>query len=84
MHTLENKIAIVTGAAGSIGAAIARSFVEHGAPVVLHYSGSRKRAEDLEQELARRGARAVCLQADFRQLDRCAASSAMSSNVSAG
>jgi NADP-dependent 3-hydroxy acid dehydrogenase YdfG len=70
MHALENKIAIVTGAAGSIGAAIARTLAEQGATVVLHYSGSRKRAEDLEQELVRRGAKAICLQADFRQLDQ--------------
>lgn len=35
MKRLENKVAVVTGAAGGIGAAIGRRFVEEGASVVL-------------------------------------------------
>jgi len=69
MQTLENKIAVVTGAAGSIGAAISRRLAECGATVVLHCSGNRARAEELRRELEWRGARAICVQADFRRLD---------------
>lgn len=35
MDRLSGKVAIVTGAAGGIGSAIARRFVEEGAQVVL-------------------------------------------------
>lgn len=47
---LENKIAIVTGAAGGIGEATARCFVKAGARVVLvdlHESSTRALAEDI-------------------------------------
>ena len=35
MGDLDGKVAIVTGAAQGIGAAIARAFIEHGAKVVM-------------------------------------------------
>ncbi len=48
--TLENKVAIVTGAAGGIGLAIARRFVQDGAKVVIADIDD-ERGEGAEAEL---------------------------------
>jgi 3-oxoacyl-[acyl-carrier protein] reductase len=61
MFRLEGKTALVTGASGGIGAAIARTLHAQGATVVL--SGTR--AEVLEALRAELGARAVAIAADL-------------------
>jgi NAD(P)-dependent dehydrogenase (short-subunit alcohol dehydrogenase family) len=48
---LKGKIALVTGASGGIGAAIARRLTSAGASVALHYHGRREAAERLADEL---------------------------------
>ena len=40
MSSLRDQVALVTGSSQGIGAAIARSFVQQGAKVVIHGSGS--------------------------------------------
>ncbi len=46
MKTLENKVALVTGASRGIGAAIAIELAQKGAAVIVNYSGSKNAAED--------------------------------------
>jgi pteridine reductase len=49
--SLESKVALVTGAARRVGAAIARRLHAAGANVVLHYRGAEGEAAQLEKEL---------------------------------
>ena len=49
--SLESKVALVTGAARRVGAAIARRLHAAGASVVLHYRGAGADAAQLEKEL---------------------------------
>jgi 3-oxoacyl-[acyl-carrier protein] reductase len=51
MSHLQGKIAIVTGGARGIGAAISRDLAKHGATVVLTYSKSADAAEKLAKEI---------------------------------
>lgn len=50
MHDLKDKVAVVTGAARRVGAAIARRLHAHGASVLLHYRGAESDAAALEVE----------------------------------
>ncbi len=50
-NSLENHVALITGAARRIGAAIARTLHAHGANVAIHYRGSAEEAADLTDEL---------------------------------
>jgi pteridine reductase len=49
--TLQGKVALVTGAARRIGAAIARRLHARGANVIVHYRGAEEHAARLEKEL---------------------------------
>jgi 3-oxoacyl-[acyl-carrier protein] reductase len=49
---LSGKVVMVTGASGGIGSAIARSFADEGARLVLHYRQNRRGAETLRGELS--------------------------------
>ncbi len=49
--SLESKVALVTGAARRVGAAVARRLHAAGASVVLHYRGAEADAVKLEKEL---------------------------------
>ena len=70
---LQNKCALVTGAARRIGATIASRLHEEGATVAIHYRGSAQAATGLRDELnSRRENSAEIFQADLnddRQLD---------------
>jgi pteridine reductase len=67
--TLESKVALVTGAARRVGAAIARRLHAAGANVVLHYRGAESEAAQLEKELnAARAGSAMKLRGDLLAL----------------
>jgi len=65
MFDLKNKCALVTGASGGIGGAIARAFYAQGAKIGL--SGTRKDA--LEELAAELGSNAFVLPADLASVD---------------
>ncbi len=65
-ETLNNKVALVTGAARRIGAVIARTLHSHGADVAIHYRGSADEAGALVEELnASRADSAAAFAADL-------------------
>lgn len=50
-HSLEHKVAFITGAARRIGAQVARTLHEAGMTVAIHYRRSQQAAEELQAEL---------------------------------
>jgi 3-oxoacyl-[acyl-carrier protein] reductase len=68
---LAGRVALVTGASGGIGAAIARGLADAGAAVALAYARDATRADDLARELAAGGTRVLTAGADL--VDRQAA-----------
>ena len=61
---LNNKVAIVTGAAAGMGKAIAKEFAKEGAKVVVNYSRSSQEAGAIVDEIIKDGGEAVAVKAD--------------------
>jgi 3-oxoacyl-[acyl-carrier protein] reductase len=64
MNTLENKVAIITGASKGIGASIAKHFAAAGAKVVVNYATSKEGADTVVQAITQQGGTAIAVQAD--------------------
>jgi 3-oxoacyl-[acyl-carrier protein] reductase len=65
MTTLQNKTALVTGAARGIGRATAVALAEAGAHVLVHYGRSKQEAESLVAEIQKKGGHAGAISADL-------------------
>jgi 3-oxoacyl-[acyl-carrier protein] reductase len=61
---LDGKVAIVTGASKGIGAAIAKQFAGEGAAVVVNYASSKEGADQVVDQIAKHGGKAIAVQAD--------------------
>jgi 3-oxoacyl-[acyl-carrier protein] reductase len=66
---LSNKVALVTGASGGIGQAIARRLAADGASVALAYGGNAEPAQRLADALVADGGHALAVGADLRGPD---------------
>ena len=65
MGRLDGRVALVTGASGGLGRAIALGLAAEGAAVAVHYAANRAQAEAVVGTIAGRGGPAVALQGDL-------------------
>jgi len=66
----DGRVALVTGASGAIGAAVARLLASRGMRVVANYRSSRDKADEVVDSIGSAGGQAMAVQADV--LDRSA------------
>lgn len=73
MKLLENKVAIITGAARGIGEGIAIKFAEHGAQIAFTYvsDSSAEKANALEEKLTSLGVKARAYQSNAGEFAAC-------------
>ncbi|WP_341301908.1 3-oxoacyl-[acyl-carrier-protein] reductase [Lysinibacillus sp. FSL H8-0500] len=69
MRKLEGKVAVVTGASRGIGRAIALKLADEGAKVVVNYSGSQAKAEEVVAMIQENGGEAIAVQASVSQTE---------------
>lgn len=65
---LENKTALVTGASGGIGSAIAVVLASAGAKVYIHYNKNSQKANEIVSEIESNGGMAVAISGDITDL----------------
>jgi 3-oxoacyl-[acyl-carrier protein] reductase len=67
------RVAIITGGSGGIGGATAARLAADGVLVVVHYSGSKEKADDVVARIKSGGGSAVALRADVGDANEMAA-----------
>ncbi len=70
MNSLQDQVAIVTGASRGIGRAIALALASEGAKVAVNYASSSGAADAVVDEIKGQGGDAIALQADVAQADQ--------------
>lgn len=70
---MTDRVAIVTGASGGIGRAVAVRLAQEGMAVAVHYAGNRDRAQETADEVVAAGGRALVVTADVADEDQVAA-----------
>jgi 3-oxoacyl-[acyl-carrier protein] reductase len=68
--TLENKVALVSGASRGIGRAVALKLAERGAFVVVNYLNSDDAAEEVVDRINNSGGKAIAMKADVAKYDQ--------------
>lgn len=71
MTGLKDKVAVVTGSATGIGAAVAEVLAAQGAKVVINYTKSRAEAEETAKSIQTKGGTAMLCQADVAKDADC-------------
>jgi 3-oxoacyl-[acyl-carrier protein] reductase len=71
--TLQQRVALVTGASRGIGRAIALALAREGATVVVNYCASEAQAQQVVEEIEQIGGRAIALRADVAHYDQVVA-----------
>lgn len=71
MLMLEGKVAVVTGASGGIGRAIAVAFGKAGASVAVHYNGNEAKAAAVKAEIEEAGGKAEIFRCNVADFDAC-------------
>jgi glucose 1-dehydrogenase len=61
---LENQVAIITGASSGIGAGVAKAMAAEGARIVINYSSSPDKAENILEEIKSQGGEGFTVKAD--------------------
>ena len=66
---LQGKVALVTGAARGIGAAISKIYVKEGAKIVVNYNKSEKKANALAEEIGKISKDILLIKADVSKVN---------------